>query len=36
MNPPITVIGSPTWYIRSTILLDSIRNEEQAHLAIYH
>ena len=36
MDPPITVIGSPTWYIRSTILLDSIRNEDQAHLAIYH
>ena len=35
-DPPITVIGSPTWYIRSSILLDSIRNEEQAHLAIYH
>ena len=36
MDPPITVIGSPTWYIRYTILLDSIRNEDQVHLAIYH
>ncbi len=35
-NPAITTIGSQTWYVNSTVVLDTIRNEEQAHLAIYH
>ncbi|MGB1449882.1 MAG: DUF6452 family protein [Flavobacteriaceae bacterium] len=35
-QPAITTIGSITWYINSSIKLDTIRNEEQAHLAIYH
>lgn len=35
-NPAITTIGSITWYAYSVIQLDTIRNEEQAHLFIYH
>ena len=35
-NPAITTIGSITWYAYSVIQLDTIRNEEQAHLIIYH
>ena len=35
-QPAITTIGSTTWYVNSIIQLDTIRNEEQAHLAIYH
>jgi len=35
-NPAITTTGSLSWYVRSTVQLDTIRNEEQAHLAIYH
>ena len=35
-QPAITTIGSITWYVNSSIKLDTIRNEEQAHLAIYH
>ena len=35
-NPAITTIGSQTWYVNSIVQLDTIRNEEQAHLAIYH
>ena len=35
-TPAITTIGSITWYAYSVIQLDTIRNEEQAHLFIYH
>jgi hypothetical protein len=35
-TPAITAIGSITWYAYSVIQLDTIRNEEQAHLFIYH
>jgi hypothetical protein len=35
-NPAITTIGSITWYAYSVTQLDTIRNEEQAHLFIYH
>ena len=35
-NPAITTTGSLSWYVRSIVQLDTIRNEEQAHLAIYH
>ncbi len=35
-SPAVTTIGSLTWYVNSTVVLDTIRNEEQAHLAIYH
>ncbi len=35
-RPAITTIGSISWYVNSSIILDTIRNEEQAHLAIFH
>ena len=35
-NPAVTTVGSITWFVRSTIQLDTIKNEEQAHLFIYH
>lgn len=35
-NPPVSVTNSASWFIRAEILTDTIRNEEQAHLAIYH
>ncbi len=33
---PITPINTPSWFVRAEILIDTLRNEEQAHLAIYH
>ena len=35
-QPAVTTIGSITWYVNATIQLDTIRDEEQAHLAIFH
>ena len=33
---PVTPVNPPSWFIRSEILIDTLRNEEQAHLAIYY
>jgi hypothetical protein len=33
---PVTPINTPRWFVRAEILIDTLRNEEQAHLAIYH
>lgn len=35
-NPPVSVVNSPTWFIRAEKITDTINNEERAHLAIYH
>jgi len=35
-QPAVTPINTSGWYVRSEILIDTLRNEEQAHLAIYH
>ena len=33
---PVTPINTPSWFVRAEILIDTLKNEEQAHLAIYH
>ncbi len=35
-QPPVTPINTPSWFYDATILIDTIQNEERAHLAIYH
>jgi len=35
-DPPVIVTNTGSWFIRAEILIDTLRNEEQAHLAIYH
>ena len=36
IDPPVSTTNSASWFIRAEILTDTISNEEQAHLAIYH
>lgn len=35
-DPAFESINSPQWYVRSEVLTHTLKNEEQAHVAIYH
>ena len=35
-DDPITPINTPSWYARSATLTQTLKNEEQAHLVIFH